>query len=368
MEVYYNDDALTLDAAAELLVRRVKSAVVEKRAYSKPADVSQAIQFTMTPPQVRSPSGLDTFADPFWNTVNKGLLGAGVGAGGGALLSLLNKRRRKNWLRNIMLGGLLGGGLGGGLGMLGSYGESLMGGTQTGATDKQLERLRQSRQESLRAGQDVPDWINKQIRLLDQQSTTGTQKQYASPLSDRLRTAADQIHTSGFGGVPGAVGTVVTNPVGGAIGTGAGGIGGATAKHLYNKYTQRKMDQYTQQGETIDKMPMADAIKQRVTRQQFIDIFGPRGAHIQRALQHTTPTGRPNAPTPVDAFSGMRPTTARNINQPQWDRLRQAAKRRPPRPGEPGKGGRSMAGAIGGMAGFLLPQLITNKSTAPPTP
>jgi hypothetical protein len=79
-----------------------------------PESIAQALTWLFNPPTITTPAGV-SYKDPAWASAGKALLGAGVGAAGGGVMSAFDEKKRKHWLRNILKGGLLGGGVAGGL-------------------------------------------------------------------------------------------------------------------------------------------------------------------------------------------------------------------------------------------------------------
>ncbi len=99
---------LTLEQAADVVASRVVGCTV-KRAWEMPEAVTNTLR--------RAGTAAQDFAgkiDPS-NPLHAALLAGGVGAGGGAISSLLSsdKEKRKRWLQNALFGGAVGG-IGGG--------------------------------------------------------------------------------------------------------------------------------------------------------------------------------------------------------------------------------------------------------------
>lgn len=396
------NQADSLEEAADLVANQIgvtlqvgpspDVAAFIKSAFTQPNSVAQGLQFLWDPPTVTNASGTGVHTDPAWGTIGKTLLGAGIGAGAGGLMSVFDEKRRKNWLRNALMGGLLGAGVGGGLGAMYHYGTSLSEGDQPTSAIAKLNLLRKQQDDLIHAGQRVPDKLKADLAAAAQE-VPGYGQGPASPPQDRFPSAVAHLASGNLPEwlqalpqlSPRTSDGLLLGSAGAATGAGIAGIRQQRAHNAMREYNSEMADHQTK----VDQLRNRSAGQsiqeylQSAPDSEVTDILGANGLGHKARILAATPAAERDGVAPHTTFPGAyhdpthgtpehAPGGPETIHPVLWNKLRSRGTRLPPTPiaphGPEDHISPTTGGVIGAGVGFAIPQLLGGSFLDPRQP
>lgn len=252
---------LSLSGAADMVAVRARLGVAARSPMTKEAGIVEDLLAKLK--NMGNPLANFDISNP----AHAAMLGGGIGVGGGLLATIMSKRKKKRWLRNMLMGGALGAGIGG----AGSYMAKEMPDLfETEATD-QVKRYKANEVtlEKMRSGDTpaAPDQLDalksEQIKLYRAIQGSGAGPDIESPLPPTSPDAVSRMGTLSLNLSEGDVGSAAknmlgwgwhdaaNNPANTVATTLAGGLAGTGVDWLRNRrYVQSPAGQRAEAGRT----------------------------------------------------------------------------------------------------------------------